>query len=433
MLILMIIIYVPSFIDVAKQLKVHWNQLGQAAVEQRDVVQRIKKLVDMYDAVKKGKHRRTPTQLNYEKKFLHVLNLAFDIAPKVNYHKNKHQKLDQIENLNNIADNNNHHQNKHQDLGDVAPKDNNYYHQNKHQDLAQIQNLNCAEINHSVAMKLENTYCHSDDESNDIEMDQEENGNDVDFETTLSTYHKLQFSADVLDEENDDDIVYKIINSKDVASALDRTNTPTGSFVIILAAIARALDVDLTECVFSASTLLRRRTAHRECIKAEVKTEFLASIKSGLVVHFDGKRLKDTTNDEKDERNGKVDRIAIVVTGFNIQKILAIAKTDDGSGVVVSDIVHEHLEAWSILDSIVAMCTDTTGANTGVNQGACVRLERKMKRNLIYLACRHHVLELIIGAIFVMLFGETTGPYTEMFENFKRDWSQIDKASFKVS
>lgn len=148
-----------------------------------------------------------------------------------------------------------------------------------------------------------------------------------------------------------------------------------------------------------------------------MKNEFLASIKSGLVVHFDGKRLKDTTNEEKDERNRKVDRIAIVVSGLNIQKILAIAKTDDGKGAVVSDTVHEHLEAWSILESIVAMCTDTTGANTGVANGACVLLEKKRKRNLIYLACRHHMLELIIGAIFVMLFGETTGPFTEMFEN----------------
>lgn len=185
--------------------------------------------------------------------------------------------------------------------------------------------------------------------------------------------------------------------------------------------------------MFSTSTLYRRRTAHRESIKENVKKEFLASIRSGLVVHFDGKRLKDTTNEANDERNGKVDRIAIVVTGLNIQKILAIAKTDDGSGVVVSDIVHEHLQAWTIPDSIVAMCTDTTLSNTGGTNGACVLLEKKLERNLIYLACRHHVLELIIGAVFVMLFGETTGPFTEMFEHFKRDWSHIDKTSFKVT
>ncbi|XP_037030592.1 uncharacterized protein LOC119070384 [Bradysia coprophila] len=57
--------------------------------------------------------------------------------------------------------------------------------------------------------------------------------------------------------------------------------------------------------------------------------------------------------------------------------------------------------------------------------------KKKLERNVIYLACRHHVLEIKIGAVFVMLFGETTGPLTPMFENFRRDWSQIDKTLFK--
>lgn len=313
-------------------------------------------------------------------------------------------------------------------------------HQNKHQDMVRMQNSNLrtAGINDSATKKLNDTDCDDvfnsiTDESTDDEMDQLKNDNDKDFDMTLSKYYKSQFRSDIMNEENDDDIIYKIINSPDVSSALDRTNTPTGSFVIILAAIARALDVDLTECVFSASTLLRRRNDHREVIKVDVKNEFLASIKSGLVVHFEGKRLKDTTNDDKNERNRKVDRIAIAVTGLSIQKILAIAKTDDGTGVVVSDTVHEHLEAWSILESIVAMCTDTTNANTGGTNGACVLLEKKMKRNLIYLACRHHILELMIGAVYIMLFGETTSPNIEMFVNFKRDWSQIDQTSFKVN
>lgn len=144
------------------------------------------------------------------------------------------------------------------------------------------------------------------------------------------------------------------------------------------------------------------------------------------------KRLRDSTNEDRDERNNKVDRIAVVVTGPNIQKIPSIAKSGNGTGLAVSDIVLEHLEARSILELIVAMCTDTTSANTGGSNGACVFLEKKLQRSIIYFACRHHVLELKIGAVFVMLFGDTTGPFTAMFENFKRDWSHIDKSTFKI-
>lgn len=391
----------PSFIDVAKELIVHWELLENTPVAQRDVVRRIKNIVEMYDSLKKGKHRRTSNQINYEQRFVQVLDKTFDIAPKVNYHHNKLQDMvhidHQVKDINLMS----------AEYNDMeVDSDSNIGHQSEVLDL-------------------------TSDENFEIDVDNANNAGDKDFETTLSAYHKLQFSSASIDEHSDD-VIYKIINSPDVSSALDRTNTSNGSFVIILAAIARALEVDLTECVFSTSTLLRRRADHREVIETAVKTEFLASIKSGLVVHWDGKRLKDTTSDENDRRNKKVERIAIVVTGLDTQKIIAIAKTDDGTGVVVSDTVYEHLEAWTILESIVAMCTDTTSANTGGTNGAVVLFEEKMNRNLIYFACRHHVYELIIGAVFVKLFGDTSGPYTEMFQNFKRDWSNVNKATFKV-
>lgn len=408
----------PSYIEVAKQLVAHWKNLEKTTVAPKDVVRRFKKLDEMYDLLKKGKPRRTPKQLNQEDNFVRLLNKVFDIAPKLNYHHNKQQNSVQIE-----------------DLAESMHTEaiNRHYHHPKQQNSVQIENLDeetqAMEVDNISKVDRRNKVLNLvAAESDAMEVDNE---NDKDFEAKLSVYYKLQFSIDEPDKKTDDAIC-KIINSPDVSSALDRTNTSTSSFVIILAAISRALEVDLTECVFSTSTLLRRRSDHREVIKEVVKNEFLASIKSGLVVHWDGKRLKDTTNEEHDERNRKVERIAIVVTGLDTQKILAIARSDDGTGVVVSDTVYEHLEAWTILETIIAMCTDTTGANTGCTNGACVLLEQMMGRNLVYFACRHHMFELIIGAVFIKLFGETTGPNIEMFENFKRDWCEINKASFKV-
>ncbi len=169
----------------------------------------------------------------------------------------------------------------------------NYHHQNKNQNLVQT-SVATTNTNDSAAIVSDHTNCQNDlssidEESSDMEED-ELDENDSDFESTMTPYYKQQFSIAESEEENNDDIVYKIINSPDVTSALDRTNTSTGSFAIILAAIARVLDVDLSECVFSASTLLRRRSTHREIIKTDVKEKFLGSIKSDLVVHFDGKR-----------------------------------------------------------------------------------------------------------------------------------------------
>ncbi|KAK2710044.1 hypothetical protein QYM36_013645 [Artemia franciscana] len=46
------------------------------------------------------------------------------------------------------------------------------------------------------------------------------------------------------------------------------------------------------------------------------------------------------------------------------------------------------------------MCFDTTSSNTGRLAGACILLEQKIGTELFSLACRHNVMELLIGAVF---------------------------------
>ena len=53
---------------------------------------------------------------------------------------------------------------------------------------------------------------------------------------------------------------------------------------------------------------------------------------------------------------------------------------------------------------------------------------------MVYRACRHHVYELIIGAVRKSLFGATTtGPENRLFEHFKNFWQNIDASKpFKI-
>lgn len=215
-------------------------------------------------------------------------------------------------------------------------------------------------------------------------------------------------------------------------SALDRTFTSTSKFTILCAAIAVAVDENLNDRVLSESTVDRRRIFYRDRIVTVIKNEFLSTVKSPLVIHWDGKKLKDTTNDDLALRNKKVERMAVVASGLRVEKIITIAKTSDGTGLVTADTAYEHVVDWAISDAIVFLCTDTTAANTGMTNGAVVLFQKKMKRNILYLACRHHFLELVIGSIFVLLFGESTGPSPEIFENFRRDWSMVKQKSFQV-
>ncbi len=68
---------------------------------------------------------------------------------------------------------------------------------------------------------------------------------------------------------------------------------------------------------------------------------------------------------------------------------------------------------------------------SGPNNGACVLLEKQLGKNLLFLACRHHVFELIAKETFFALFGETSSPNTAQFVEIQKSWATIDKNAYR--
>jgi len=85
--------------------------------------------------------------------------------------------------------------------------------------------------------------------------------------------------------------------------------------------------------------------------------------KQQLVVHWVGKTMADTTN--KEDLKSKVDRLAVIVTGRELEKILGIVKLPSGMRKAQASATHQLLELWSVTSDVVAMCFDTTSTNTG--------------------------------------------------------------------
>lgn len=86
---------------------------------------------------------------------------------------------------------------------------------------------------------------------------------------------------------------------------------------------------------------------------------------------------------------------------------------------------------WNAIDDIVALSFDTTSSNSGRWSGAAVLLERKLGKNLLKLACRHHIYEVILKAVFDNKFGKTTAHTVPIFQRFREKWSTIDTSKFK--
>ena len=74
--------------------------------------------------------------------------------------------------------------------------------------------------------------------------------------------------------------------------------------------------------------------------------------------------------------------------------------------------------------------SDTTSSNTGVHRGAYALLQQLLDRQLLWLAYRHHILELVIGAAFRSIFGDTKSPEVTLFKTLKTSWNSLDLDSF---
>ena len=137
-------------------------------------------------------------------------------------------------------------------------------------------------------------------------------------------------------------------------------------------------------------------------------------------INFDGKLMVDLFG------FGKVNRLAIVLVQKESNKILAIAKTESSTGKVEAEAVKKALDEWEITEKIIACGFDTTSSNTGVHKGACKLLQELLSRQILWLACRHHILELVVGAAFFELFGDTTSPEVTLFKVLKKSWDTLD-------
>ena len=129
---------------------------------------------------------------------------------------------------------------------------------------------------------------------------------------------------------------------------------------------------------------------------------------------------------------GKIHRLAVVLVRENEYQILCIAKAEDGTGKTEAGIVHAALLDWGVVNRIIACGFDTTSSNTGKFAGSCVILQQLLDHQIAWMACKHHINELVVGAAFKEIFGDTTGPDVTLFKVLKKKWNSLDLADLKL-
>jgi len=223
----------------------------------------------------------------------------------------------------------------------------------------------------------------------------------------------------------------KAVISSALAQALDRTKVSDRAAVHVIAATAHSLGHNADELAISRSTIRRSRRTLRQETATSSKANFsLGVLDPGVnfVVHWDGKLLSDTSGSQD-----KYDRLPVLVSYDGTEKLLSVPKLANASGQSMALEVKKSLDDWKLNDKIVAMSFDTTSSNTGRRKGACHLLEVELEKEILWLACRHHIFELIYGAAFNIALETSPGPDIEIFKHFQERWPHIKKESYEIA
>ncbi len=220
--------------------------------------------------------------------------------------------------------------------------------------------------------------------------------------------------------------VKNIFQSPEVVGALDRVCLPDRGAVFVAGAVAQALGHDISEITLSRSSIRRSRIKERQRAAAMDEKEF--SLAGPLLLHWDGKILPDIDGSKEN-----VDRIAVIVTGNGQEKLLGIPKMDRGTGEAQVNACIEVIEKWNLRSQIKGLVFDTTASNTGLHKGACVGIEKALGTELVWIACRHHVMEVVLSNVFKSLFGPAEGPSTALFQRFQKQWPSMNQDAYSTA
>ncbi|KAE8741508.1 hypothetical protein FOCC_FOCC012969, partial [Frankliniella occidentalis] len=179
----------------------------------------------------------------------------------------------------------------------------------------------------------------------------------------------------------------------------------------------------------SHTTLWRQRRQERAAGAEGIREAFQPN--HPLTVHWDGIKLPPLDGRPVDGKDF-VERLPVIVTGNGVDQLLRGGVIESGTGFAQATEVISALDAWKCRERVTSACSDTTLSNTGCNIGAVVRMEEILGKTLIYLACRHHMLEVIPKNTYEKTVECSTSPdIGTLCKEFRKQWEHINQHNYK--
>ena len=282
-------------------------------------------------------------------------------------------------------------------------------------------------VSKSSGQPSEVSASHDDDDEYSSNEQSDKENEDPEFEVATKSRKKASERITVSVPRN--------IVSPALASSLDRTKESSYSAMRNISALVSSFrtpdgdKVGLEEFTLSRKTIDRERQKDRQLISLQAKLEFLENLPDHLALHWDGSMMEDLLGIKNEVE-------AILASGgqgkYKEGKLLDVVELKDAAGKNTSTgeaqakAVYSTILEWNILAAIRAFVFDTTASNTGWHSGACVRLNFQLGRVILYLACRHHIGELLAKNPFNAVVGYDPSPDVALFKKMKDLWPSLD-------
>ena len=160
--------------------------------------------------------------------------------------------------------------------------------------------------------------------------------------------------------------------------------------VVMLAAFLTSAGVDLEKVILSRTTCHRRLVEQCEEIGDEGLNQFVDDIKredQGVVCHFDGKLMEQDFG-----RRETQNRLVLLLKSpwLERERLVGVAPLEVETGYGCALEVFGQLLNLGVEDKVIAAVFDSTGVNTGEEEGAAIHLQRLLDRPILEVECIHH-------------------------------------------
>ncbi|GBN33506.1 hypothetical protein AVEN_183318-1 [Araneus ventricosus] len=211
-----------------------------------------------------------------------------------------------------------------------------------------------------------------------------------------------------------------------IMAILDRFHISQRSAVFILEVVAESLGHNIDELAINQNTIQRYREDFRKTKATRIKQLFKENEPSFVCVHWDSKLLP-----ALNVRDLKSERLPIIVTYKDEEKLLGEPKLENSSGKEQAMAVWNVLKDWGLEDKAQILCSDSTSSNKGRINGAIAFLELYADREMTYFPCRHHIHELVLRSVFEYELNEvTSSPDVAFFKKIREKWNNLKKENY---